>query len=570
MCSTRGFRAVLRALALGSAIVGLTGSGTTLFAGGRPPAPTGQAAPSPAAGQQVSGQTAQQPASPPPAAQSEGPVRRLTADEAVTMALENNLNLRADRLDPQIEDMNVASARAAFTPEVFSNLRTTSDESPSASFLAGAAETITDERFTSTLGVRQNLPWGGGNYEVTWGGSRRETTGFTSFNPQLGSDVNALIVQPLLRNFRIDAFRQQIMLSTKQREIADVGLRQSIAQTTRASRNAYWDLVFAIAQHRVQVQSLELARESLRNNRTRVEVGTMAPIDIVEAEAEVARNEEAVIVAEANIRSFEDRLRALVMNPSSPDFWSVRIEPTDQALLGAPRAIDVDAAIQNAIQNRTDVIQTRKQLESAGININYFSNQRLPDINLEASYGLTGLGGTQLEFGEGFPPPVIGQTDRGFRSVLADVFQNQFPSWTLGVTIGYPIGRSQAEAGLARARLQSQQSRTALENLELQVATQVRDMGRQVNTNMKRVQATQVARQLAERRLEAEQKKFNVGMSTTFLVFQAQRELAQARTNELRAVIDYNQSLVDFEAIQQVPLGGGGVINVQGTGQVQQ
>jgi outer membrane protein TolC len=557
--------------ALAMAIVGLTGSGTTLFASGRPPTAAGPQATPPASAQPPAGQPVPQPATVQPTAQSEGPVRRLTAEEAVTMALENNLNLRADRLDPQIQDLNVASARAAFTPEVFSNVRTTSDESPSSSFLAGAAETITDERFTSSVGVRQNLPWGGGNYQVTWGGARIETTGFTSFNPQLSSNLNAEMVQPLLRNFRIDAFRQQIMLNTKQREIADVGLRQSIAQTTRTARNAYWDLVFAIAQHRVQVQSLELARESLRNNRTRVEVGTMAPIDIVEAEAEVARNEEAVIVAEANIRSFEDRLRALVMDPAAPDFWSVRIEPTDQAVLGAPKAIDVDAAIQNALQNRTDVIQTRKQLESAGINIDYFSNQRLPDVNLEATYGLTGLGGTQLEFGQGgFPPPVIGQTNRSFRSVLSDVFRNQFPSWTLGVTIGYPIGRSQAEAGLARARLQSQQARTSLENMQLQVATQVRDMGRQVNTNMKRVQATQVARQLAERRLEAEQKKFNVGMSTTFLVFQAQRELAQARTNELRAVIDYNQSLVDFEAIQQTPLAGGGTINVQQTGQQQQ
>lgn len=487
------------------------------------------------------------------------------------MALENNLGLRADRLEPQIQDLNVASARTAFTPEFFSTIRSTSNESPSSSFLAGAAETITDDRFSSNLGVRQNVPWGGGNYQVAWSGARSETTGFTSFNPQLSSGLDAQFVQPLLRNFKIDSLRQQILLSTKQREIADVGLRQSIAQTARLARNVYWDLVFAIAQHRVQQQSLELARESLRNNRTRVEVGTMAPIDIVEAEAEVARNEEAVIVAEANIRSVEDQLRALVLDPAAPDFWSMRIEPTDQAVLGAPKPIDVEGAIRNALQNRTDVVQTKKQLESADINIRFFSNQRLPDVNLEATYGLTGLGGTQYQFGEGgFPPPIIGQTNRSFGSVLGDVFRNQFPSWTLGVTIGYPIGRSQAEAGLARARLQNQQARTSLRNLELLVATSVRDMGRQVNTNLKRVQATQVARQLAERRLEAEQKKFNVGMSTTFLVFQAQRELAQARTNELQAVIDYNQSIVDFEAIQQIPLNGGGTINVASTGTVQQ
>jgi outer membrane protein TolC len=553
MGSSRSFRCFLRLPLAAALTVSVTASGTDLFAGGQAAAPA--------------------PAVEPPAAQEQtGPVRRLSVEEAVAMALEYNLGLRADQISPQIQDLNVASARAAFTPSLFSTVRTTSNQSPPDSFLAGAAETITDERFNSSVGVQQNLPWGGGNYQVSWSGARRETTAFTSFNPQLSSGLNAQMVQPLLRNFKIDGFRQQVLLNTKQREIVDVQVRQSVAQTGRLARNAYWDLVFAIAQHEVQMQSLDLARESLRNNRTRVEVGTMAPIDIVEAEAEVARNEEAVIVSEANIRTVEDRLRALIMDPSASDFWEARIEPTDQAVLGVPRPIDIDDAVFNALENRTDILQTKKQLESADINIRYFSNQRLPDVNLEATYNLVGLGGTELVFDQtgGFPPQIIGQSNRSFGSVLSDVFRNQFPSWTLGVTIGYPVGRSQADAGLARARLQNQQSQVSLRNVELQVATSVREAGRQVNTNLKRVQATQVARQLAERRLEAEQKKFNVGMSTTFLVFQAQRELALARTNELRAVIDYNRSIVDFEAIQLIPLGGSAAVNVTNNGSVQQ
>lgn len=549
MCSNRSTSAWIRLATAAFLVANLSVSGTELFAAGQmqAPAPRGQSS-------AVQGMPAQ------PAPQT-GPVRRLSVEDAVAMALEQNLNLRAARLDPQIQDLSVAQARAAYAPNLFSTFATSSNESPSQSFLSGSEETITDDRFNSTFGVRQNLPWGGGNYQVSWAGSRRETTSFTSFNPQLGSNVDAQLVQPLLRNFKIDSLRQQVLLSNKQREIADVQLRQSIAQITRNVRNSYWDLVSAVANHEVQTQSLELARESLRNNRTRVEVGTMAPIDIVEAEAEVARNEEAVIVSEAAIRSAEDQLRALVADPSRPDFWSMRLEPTDKPMMAPPRPIDVNAAVSNALQNRTDIIQTKKQLESADINIRFYNNQRLPDLNLEASYGLTGLGGTQLEFGQGgFPPPIIGQTNRSFGSVLSDVFRNQFPSWTLGVTIGYPIGRSAAEASLARARLQNTQSRTALQNLELQVTTAVREAGRQVNTNLKRVQATQVARQLAEQRLAAEQKKFNVGMSTTFIVFQAQRELTNARNNELRAVIDYNRSIVDFEAIQQIPLAGGGPV----------
>jgi outer membrane protein TolC len=138
--------------------------------------------------------------------------------------------------------------------------------------------------------------------------------------------------------------------------------------------------------------------------------------------------------------------------------------------------------------------------------------------------------------------------------VLGDVFSNTFPVWTLGVTVSYPIGASTAETNLARSRLQREQAETQLKNLELQIATQVRNLARQVQTNQKRVDTTRVARELAERRLEAAEKKFAAGIETSFFVFQAQRDLSQARTNEVRAVADFNKSLVDFEAVQEAPL----------------
>ena len=138
--------------------------------------------------------------------------------------------------------------------------------------------------------------------------------------------------------------------------------------------------------------------------------------------------------------------------------------------------------------------------------------------------------------------------------MLGDVFGNAFPTWTFGVTVGYPLGTSTPEANLARARLQYSQAQTQLRNLELQVATQVREAARPVQTNQKRVDSTRAARELAERRLEAAEKKFAAGIETSFFVFQAQRDLAQARTTEVRAISDYNKSLVDFEAVQEVPL----------------
>ena len=186
--------------------------------------------------------------------------------------------------------------------------------------------------------------------------------------------------------------------------------------------------------------------------------------------------------------------------------------------------------------------------------MSYYRNQRLPSLDLNLSYNLTGTGGTQFQYGAGIPPKIESQTEKSFGSVLSDVFKRQYPAWTIGFQVGYPIGTSQADAALAGARLQQTQAQTNLRNLELQVAASVRNAGRQVNTNLKRVEATQKARELAERRLEAEQKKFSVGLTSSFIVFQVQRDLAVARFNELAAIIDYNKSLVNFEAVQQTPL----------------
>jgi outer membrane protein TolC len=148
-------------------------------------------------------------------------------------------------------------------------------------------------------------------------------------------------------------------------------------------------------------------------------------------------------------------------------------------------------------------------------------------------------------------------SQNGLGSVFGDVLSSAFPTWTVGLTVGYPIGTSAAETSLARAKLQSSQAEMQLKNLNLQIVTQVRDIARQVQTNEKRVESASAFRELSERRLEAEQKKFAAGIETNFFVFQAQRDLSQARTDEARATADYNKSLVDFEAVQQAPLTGG-------------
>jgi outer membrane protein TolC len=509
----------------------------------------------------VASVSAQQPAAQQPAAggTDAAQVRRITADEAVRLSLENNLGIQVARINPQIEDLSVAQARAAWTPNFGTTFQQNGVDTPNSSFLTGAqGSKLTTNRFNSNVGLDQVLPWGG-SYSAGWDNARSTTTNlFANFSPQVQSSLSLNYTQPLLRGFHIDSTRQQLLVSQKNREIADVQVRQSVTSTTRTVRNAYWELAYAIASLQVQQQSLDLANEALRNTRARVEIGTTPPIDIVEAEAEVAQRQEAVILAQSQIETSQDTLRSLIFNTNDPNFWNTRIEPTELPQVTMV-TVDTDALVRNALDKRTDLDQTKKNIEASDISIRFARNQTLPDVTASIDYGLTGLGGTRLirDSSGLFGGAVIGQQVRSFGSVLADIFRNDFPTWTASLNIRYPIGTSQQEANLARARLQYAQSQTQLRNQQLQVSLQVRDTARQVQTNQKRMDTTRASRELAERRLEAEQRKFAAGTSTNFLVFQAQRDLAQARNNELRALLDYQRSLVDLDTVQEVPLTGG-------------
>ncbi len=494
----------------------------------------------------------------PAVAAPQGPQFQLSADEAVRMALENNLGIRASRLSPQVQALILNQTRASFAPTLISNFVKNSSTTPPEDFLSGSGTALTNAGLRTNGGLQQLLKWGGGRYQVTLDGARNITSNAGSvYNPRLSSNLNAIYTQPLLRNFSIDSLRQQLLSGQKEQEIVDLQLQQQLTQTARSVRSAYYDLVGAIGQLQVAQQSLDLANESLRNNQRRVEVGTIPPIDIVEAQAEVSRNEEAVIINEAQVRSLEDALRTLVMNPAQPDFWTTRIAPSEQPVLTA-QVVDVESAVRNALDKRTDLAQLRRQMDQTDISIRYAKNQKLPAVDLTTSYNVIGLGGTQNEFNYAagvIPAPIIRSSQRSFGNALSDVFGNDFRTWSVQLNVSYPIGSSAAGAALAQGRLQREQQVTTLRAQELQVTAQVRDAGRQVDTSLKRVDATRKAREFAERRYEAEQKRVNVGLSTTFQLFQAARDLAAARLAELNAIIAYNRSLVNFEAVQLVPIG---------------
>jgi outer membrane protein TolC len=467
----------------------------------------------------------------------------LRLQQAIEMALANNLDVVVSRLETQIQAEGVNSARGVYRPLLSAGINTLDSRSPAQNQLIGAtvlASTRTNYDFTWA----QQLSTGG-NYNIAWQNLRSTTnSAFSGYSPLYDAALFAQIVQPLAQNFKFDPNKQRILVAQNGERISRSGFEIQVMDTVREVAFAYLDLVFSIRNVDVARQSLQLAQDLLRNNRIQVEVGTMAPIDVLEAEAEVAAREEAVIIAEEAVLQTEDILKRLINDPESEEFWNMRYVPADAPTMEEIE-VNLDEAVETALQRQPVLEQGRIELETRDYDVRFTNNQILPQLDLVGSFALNGLGGTQLVRQFGQPPTQI--IPGGYGDAIDQVFGGDFRDWSVGLNVSYPLGNSSAVAAHAQAQVAARQQRARIEAAELLVAQQVRLAGRAVESNRKRIDATRVARELAQRRLEAEQKKFEVGMSTSFLIVQAQRDLSQAAANELRALIDYNKAIVAFE-----------------------
>jgi outer membrane protein TolC len=273
---------------------------------------------------------------------------QLTLQQAIEMALENNLDVVVSRLDTQVQAEGVASAKGVYQPSVSASFNNLDSRTPAQNQLIGA-NVLASTRTNFSLAWNQELTTGG-NYNVSWQNLRQTTnSAFSGFNPLYDAALSAQVVQPLVQNFRLNPNKQQILVAQNSERISHHTFEVQVMDTVRDVSIGYVDLVFSIRDLEVARQSLKLAQDLLRNNRIQVEVGTMAPIDVTEAEAEVAAREESVIVAEEAILTFEDILKRLINDPESPQFWESRYVPTTQPTMEEIQ-IDVAEAIRVAFQ----------------------------------------------------------------------------------------------------------------------------------------------------------------------------------------------------------------------------
>jgi outer membrane protein TolC len=468
------------------------------------------------------------------------------------MAMEASLGLQAGRLNLDIAAQNIVSARASFLPTVSSQVNTSTSKSPPGDFTQGT-EDISSRSISGSGTAQQLLPWAGSRFSASWSGRRSSTVGGVPiFAPLLGSSVSVNFTQPLWRGFRIDGVRAGIETSERQRVITDIQLQQQIVGLDTTVRNAYLGLLSAVEQLKVAEQNKSLAEESLRGARARVAVGQAPPIDVVQAEAQVAGMEDAVITAEAAILTAEDVLRGLILDPNRADYWQVKIEATDSIPESiTDQSIDVEAAVRNALQNRLDLQTSRRALEISDLNLRVTRNATLPAVDLNVGYSASGTGGTRIAY-EGFPPVEIGRSNKSFGSTLSEAFSGAYPSWNLGVSVQYPIGNTAAEASLARAQIARRQDELQIRQLELDIQREVREAARQVDTARQRVRATQRALDLAQQQLDAENRKFEVGISTPFERQSRESQLAQARVSHANARIAYSRALIRFDTVQKI------------------
>jgi outer membrane protein len=512
----------------------------------------------------------------------------LSLNDAIRTALRNNNDIEIARDDVRFAEQQLRALYGVYdplfsiTPQIIHNI------TPQQSSLGGggASGTTTTTTFNFGPQLTRNFEKGGGNYTLGFANSRTTSSStFSSLSPFYSSNLSLQFNQPLLRNRSIDSNRRSIRIQKKFIEQSDSDFRQRTIQIISQVQAAYWNLVFALRNQQNQLESLNLARQNMRNIEAQIEAGAKAPLDRAQVQTDIATRETNLFLATQNVSVAENTLKQLMLRGPEASEWSAQITPTDTPLLElAP--VNLTLALDEAHKNRPELRRLNLQKEINVIDLDFYKNQTKPQIDLTGTVATTGLAGTptgapagtvvplisgnpatnssafllreiqNIQTLAGFPVATVPNTLTGappsnliggYAQDLQNLFKFKTGNINVGVTISFPFKNRTAEANLAGARIQREQLEASYRSQDQVIEMDVRNAAQAVDTAQRRVQASRQARESAEQQLAGEEKLYEVGRSTTFLLLQRQNELTAARTNELQAQTDYNKALADLQ-----------------------
>jgi outer membrane protein TolC len=529
----------------------------------------------------------------------------LSLNDAIKRALENNNDIEVARDDVRFAETQLRSLEGIFDP-VFA-ITPTYDKriSPQQSSLGGsnASGTVSTTTYSFSPSVQKQFGRGGGNYFLQFQNSHTDTSNsFSLLNPFYSSNLSLQFTQPLWRDRAIDNNRRQIRIQRKRLDQSDADFRQRTIEVITRVQQAYWELVFALRDQQNQLSNLNLSRESLRNIEAQIAAGAKAPLERAEVQTELANRETALYSAIQAVAIAENNLKALIFkDPNSPE-WSAQLTPTEAPKFDTNPVNLVDA-LKAARDNRPELRRLHLQNDINDIDISFFKNQTKPQVDLTGTVALTGLAGTSvatiippgattplivgnpltnasafllsqiqaIQAAEGLPiavPPVTAVQSStvnpslvgGYGQDLSNLFGAKTRNITVGVAISLPFKNKTAEANLAGARIQKEQLQASMRSQEQTIEVDVRNSAQAVESSRQRVLSAREARVNAEAQLEGEQRLYQVGRSTTFLLFQRENALANARASELRAETDYNKALADLQRATSTTLRANNVV----------
>jgi outer membrane protein TolC len=513
----------------------------------------------------------------------------LTLNEAIRKALENNNDIEIAKNDVKIAESTLRSLLGIYDP-VF-------NVSPSYVRSSTNGQKATSD-FRVNSDFNQQIQRGGGSYQVFLNNSRTEnqfsqqqaTSGTTSTGGALfSSRLGVTYTQPLWRNLKTDQTRRQIKIQRKRVSQSDADFRRQTILIISQVQTAYWDLVFSLRNQQNQVANVNLSRENLRQIEAKISAGSSAPLQRAEVETELANREGELLNATQQVSQSENRLKQLFLKDPNATEWQMSLVPTDAPVLN-DEPIDLDAAMKDAMEFRPELSRLRLEKEINKIDLDYYKNQTKPRIDLNTTFSLDGLAlgnvntnsflspllviqpvgqetssssyfynlicnssGTRPANCSNIPSVVVPGSSNflkgGFNRSFINLFRSDSPNLTVGVTFSFPLRNKTAKADLATARYQSERIDAQTRSQEQTVVAEVRNAVQAVETSRQRIATAVRARENAEIQLEGERKLFEVGRSTTFLLFQRENSLTNARNAEIRAETDYNKALSDLQRV---------------------